>query len=331
MAVLASVTAAALIHAGINPGVVSGKHQPCPWCGGEDRFRWIEKASSALCGQCGPHTGGALVARLLRIPMVQAHDLLSQGVGSVAVASRRMLTREWCDRNNAKILGKCFAIAEDTAAWRYLQQRIPGLKMEVIGPDLLFCPRLEWREHHGTNKAVLPAMVAVLRDHAGKVAALHRTYLTDDGFKADLPSLEIKKLTACPDDEVLNGQFIRLNPHAALTDWVCTAEGIEDGLAVVMSTGGVVAVDVLYSAGNLEKYTPIDGVQVVNYAQFDGLKPIRRNGVVSLERRGHVAASKLTKRLGRRVRHRFAPEGMDWADLWLATHGADSAVRYEPE
>ncbi|NBW15337.1 MAG: hypothetical protein EBR82_45815, partial [Caulobacteraceae bacterium] len=49
--------------AGLTPEQLTNKHQPCPLCGGEDRYRFddIDGNGSWFCNQCGgkDHTGGA--------------------------------------------------------------------------------------------------------------------------------------------------------------------------------------------------------------------------------------------------------------------------------
>lgn len=48
---------------GVNPAVFkTKKHQPCPYCGGTDRFRWTDKVrergdGGAICNQCGAGDG----------------------------------------------------------------------------------------------------------------------------------------------------------------------------------------------------------------------------------------------------------------------------------
>jgi len=48
-----------------NKRAFNGRHQPCPLCGGNDRFRWGESKQdvtmkgrgAAICNQCGSHLG----------------------------------------------------------------------------------------------------------------------------------------------------------------------------------------------------------------------------------------------------------------------------------
>ena len=49
--------------AGLSPEQLTDKHQPCPACAGEDRYRWDQDDGPGgwYCNQCGgkDHAGGA--------------------------------------------------------------------------------------------------------------------------------------------------------------------------------------------------------------------------------------------------------------------------------
>ena len=43
---------------GVHAETLTGRHQPCPGCGGRDRFRWDRSKEIFFCGQGGTPTGG---------------------------------------------------------------------------------------------------------------------------------------------------------------------------------------------------------------------------------------------------------------------------------
>jgi phage/plasmid primase-like uncharacterized protein len=48
-----------LVALGIPHGALTGKHSPCPGCGGRDRFRYLKDEHGGwICGQGGSPTGG---------------------------------------------------------------------------------------------------------------------------------------------------------------------------------------------------------------------------------------------------------------------------------
>lgn len=155
--------------------------------------------------------------------------------------------------------------------------------------------------HDGHHLGTFPAMVATLVAPDGRLVALHRTYLTADGRKADVP--QVKKLsgTAGP----LTGACVPL--HTAVRGGLGIAEGIETALAA--SAGSGVPTVAAYSAGNLAAWRWPDGLQrLVIFADAD--------------KAGWEASTQLqarARRAGLRC-EMLAPtvEGEDWCDVWAA-------------
>lgn len=105
--------------------------------------------------------------------------------------------------------------AGGTPAAKYLARR--GLPWLARHPDFRF--RAETPHPTGIK---LPAMVVLIHDAAGDIAAVHRTYLNLDGSKADV---EPVKATLGS----FSGGAIRLNPAG---DEMVIAEGIETAASV---------------------------------------------------------------------------------------------------
>jgi len=70
--------------AGLTPEQLTNKHQPCPACGGTDRYRWMKDADEGafFCNQCGGkhHDGGAGsgIDLLMRVNRLSYQDAVSQ-------------------------------------------------------------------------------------------------------------------------------------------------------------------------------------------------------------------------------------------------------------
>lgn len=131
----------------------------------------------------------------------------------------------------------------NTAVGRYLLRRgidhsrfylnnDPNLKTQGINGELRFLSHAFYRNEETGGTETYPAMLAAIRDLEGKLITVHRTFLTNDGFKA--PVKTPKKLMALPEGVTMTGSAIHLGrPH----DVLCVAEGIETALSVQVATG----------------------------------------------------------------------------------------------
>ncbi len=144
-----------------------------------------------------------------------------------------------------------------TAAERYLVGR--GLTVPE-GADLLFHPDLANFE----TRAGYPAMVALVRNLAGEVVAVHRTYLQEDGEtvrKADIPKPRMVLGRS-------GGGTVRLaplGPHGVLG--LC--EGIETGLAAILACTGLPVWAALSTTGLEQALLPPEARRVVILADHD--------------------------------------------------------------
>lgn len=188
-----------------------------------------------------------------------------------------------------------------TPAEAYLRGR--GLAFAGDTTDLLAHHDLT----HWETKSGYPAMIGVVRDVAGEVVALHRTYLQVD---AEAPDTVTKAAVSKPRMMLgkVAGGAVRLapiNPGSALG--LC--EGIETGLAAMMSCPGL-PVWATLSATNLEQVKlPPEARRIVILADHDA------SGA------GTRAAETAARRLrgeGRQVAIALPPgEGEDFNDVLL--------------
>jgi len=197
---------------------------------------------------------------------------------------------------------------KDTPAADYLVGR--GLAIPN-GADLLFHPDLT----HWETKTGLPALVTVVRDHAGTSVAIHRTYLQIDG-----PSNSVTKADVSKPRMMLGkvaGGAVRLAEIGS--DGVLgLCEGIETGLAVMTACPGL-AVWATLSTTNLEQvHLPPEATRIIILADHDA------SGAGS--RAAETAARRLRSQ-DRTVSIATPPqEGEDFNDL-LLRKGPDAVAQ----
>jgi len=197
----------------------------------------------------------------------------------------------------------------DTPASTFLRGR--GIDIPETA-DLKFHPDLT----HWETKAGLPALITVVRDHAGEAVAVHRTYLAvddDDPVKVDKAPVSKPRMMLGK----VAGGAVRL---AGIGDdgVLGLCEGIETGLAMMTAIPGL-AVWATLSATNLEQvHLPPEARRIVILADHDA------SGA------GARAAETAARRLraeGRDVAIALPPrEGEDFNDL-LLREGADAVAR----
>ena len=209
--------------------------------------------------------------------------------------------RQWANNAQriAQVWAQCVPLVPGDSVTLYLKRRGFGGVWPLS--ELLRLHRALPYWHGAEKLGTFPAMVAPIVAPDGRTVALHRTYLTADGRKADVPSP--KKLTGVAGP--LAGACIPL--HKPARGCIGIAEGIETALAAwCASTVPTVA---SYCAGNLAAWRWPAGVQrLVIFADAD--------------KAGREAADTLRARaLAARLRCEVltpTDPGADWLDVWAA-------------
>lgn len=166
-----------LLALGASHSHLTGKHGPCPWCGGTDRFRFDNRDGQGtfFCNQCGAGNGMTFASRLLQLE--DARDLprvaeavarhigvqveegtwavpesaKSPSTGGTSPANRRNAMRVWEESIpdsgpvSAYLAGRAIVVPVDSDNIRYNQK--------------------------------INAMVALVRSVFGEPTAIHRTFL----------------------------------------------------------------------------------------------------------------------------------------------------------
>lgn len=253
-----------LISAGISESVLNGKHQPCPMCGGVDRFRFDNKdgRGSYICGQCGSGDFVNLLMNHLSTDFVGVLDFVKQNLGVVSVDTKRPQGTDY-EKNRTrldKIKSGCVKITEGDPVYRYLRKR--GIKILPDGA-VMYHPAIDYWED-GKKTGTYPSMVACIMNNSMERVTYKITYLTPDGLKADVPCQ--KKLM--PTEREILGACVRMFRY---TDTLAVAEGIETALSYTQSTG--IPCWSADTAGNLQKFDIPKGVEnlvIVSDGDFVG-------------------------------------------------------------
>jgi putative DNA primase/helicase len=310
----------ALSACGVDPSVVNRKNQPCPLCGGTDRFQYTDWHGDGgyFCRSCGPGDPFKLLQGVTGLTFVEALSRVEEWIGQSATPPptpvtptpermKRLCQKIWCD-------ARPIALGDEVD--RYLRHR--GIAMAGYPRSLRFHPALGYYEKTSASArarkiAEYPAMIACVQGADGHAITLHRTYLTA-GRKA-LGDHSKKILSAG-----INGAAVRLGEPA---DELAITEGIETGLAVHLATGKPVWAAL--NCGNMTQLWIPDTVQrVCIYADNDA------NAEFAGEASAYALAQRLVREskrqgIGRRVQV-FCPKhaGDDWADVWLARVAGDA-------
>lgn len=296
---------------GVAESILNRKNQPCPLCGGTDRFQYTDRFGEGNyhCRACGPGGGLKLAQACLQVSFTELLLKVEAVVGNPTLIRTDAASGPSPERMRAlcrRLWQEARPIALGDEVDRYLRNR--GLQLGTYPKTLRCHPHLGYYEKSGTRSvkvAEYPAMLACVQGPDGHGVTLHRTYL-HAGRK--VPDRAAKKLLSSG----IDGASVRLQEA---TDELGVTEGIETGLAVLIGTGSPVWSAI--SCGNLERLWVPDTVACIRVyadndadAQFDG------------QASAYVLARKLKKerRTGpRRHVEVYVPKraGADYADVWL--------------
>lgn len=302
----------ALIACGVDPMVVNGRNQPCPACGGDDRFQFTdwERSGSFYCRSCGAGDGIALLKMTTGLSFVRAVKTLEDwaGMAGSPTYSPRGERLELNGRGRVqRIWTEGRPVTRGDPVDRYLRGR--GLELHSYPRSLRCHPDLGYyvREPGKENARLVgsfPSMLAAVTNLSGNIVNIHRTYVLD-GKKA--PVHEAKKLLVGG----LGGECIQLSPAG---EDLALSEGIESALAVFLRTGYPVWSAI--SCFNLERVVVPAGVKRLRiYGDNDA------DGAFDGQASAYALARKVAKRRenGIEAVSVFIPNapGDDWHDVWV--------------
>lgn len=260
-----------LLSIGLPEKLLSGKHGPCPLCGGKDRFRFDDqdRRGTYICSQCGAGDGMKLAIEFTGKPFREVAAMIDAIVGNLKIdAMRPALTADDARRLMIETYRQTVPVTAGDLVHRYLASRSVE---ELIYPDALrFGASL--RDGEGGVRPCMVAMVGVYGDlddiGRQRFVSMHRTFLRPDGSaKADM---------AAP-RKMMPGEM----PEGAcvmLSEWTGAGTiGIAEGIETAMAASAIFGVPVwaAISSSMLAKWTPPPGAEEVaifgdNDAKFGG-------------------------------------------------------------
>ena len=207
---------------GIDERTLSGKHGPCPMCGGKDRFRFDDKEGRGtyFCSGCGAGDGVQLAMGITGLSFRDVAAEVERIAGTVRPST---IKRDRSDDDKLAALRRAFReskpIEREDEAHAYLAGR--GLRLYDLPENVRTHPSMAYLDG-GAVLGTFPAMLATVTDAAGRAVSIHRTYL-QNARKAPVPAPK-KLMQGLP----LPGAAVRLTPISRVLG---IAEGIETALA----------------------------------------------------------------------------------------------------
>lgn len=298
------------ILSGLNvaPEILAQRHVVCPECGGSDRFRLVNLERGVwLCNQCRPKGGSPfdLLMMLNGWSFRQACDAVRKQLGVVdpftdadrerqAAAARAEVAAR---RDNLK------AVLQDSKGIR-----ASPVEAYLRGRGLSLLPERDVRFGMARGigfRGLLPAMLSVIRDEAGLIRSVHRTFLQREAGRVVQADVGSPK-QIMPPVGTISGGAVRLFPLAA-NGVLGVAEGIETALAA--SEIMRVPVWACISANGVSGFVPPPGLsRLIVFGDRD------ENGV------GQKAAYELGIRFPSLVEVMLPPSVGDWLDELVASN-----------
>jgi putative DNA primase/helicase len=285
---------------GVPASVLNGKHQPCPFCKGKDRFRFDDRTGNGdyYCNQCDAGLGIKFVQLLKGWDYKQAAQEIDKIIGNLPKKNppNRKPSPTASDVELNQIWNASKPIYPDSPVWKYFMMR--GLQVTDLYKIVLrHAPRM--RHPNGQAYNVL---LAKFSDAKGRPQQIMRAYLEPDGTKASaIPHrLWMKRPLA-------KGGAIRLGePDVTMG----VAEGIESALSAAkifkMPVWAVTSEQMLqnWEPPQIARRIYVFGDNDANYV-------------------GQTAAYVLAKRLNKENKDRAVEvkipevEGFDWNDVLM--------------
>lgn len=328
-----------LMSLGIASEFLTGRHGPCPGCGGRDRFRFDDRNGDGtfICSQGAGEplagdgftllrhvTGDALghvVQRVVdclggavipRGVMPRSSDRRAQKSAPVSHSTEHGSDEQKRHQRLASLWKQARRLNGTDPASQYLTER--GLERERWPDSLRYLAELPYYEQIEGRWQMLgkyPAMLAHIQDLQGQGVGLHRTYLSlERGEKLQLrhpvtgEHLPAKKAMPPVRNGALNGAAVRLD--APSDGRLMVAEGIETALAAGQLSGWPVWSCV--SANGLSRLLLPGSVREVVIAADNDASGTGQNAALSLAKRLSLQGCKV------RIISTLQA-GRDWADV----------------
>lgn len=279
---------------GVPSKLTNRKNQPCPFCGGKDRFRFTdyEGKGGYICSQCESGSGFDFLMRLKGWDFRTAAQEVEKIVGDC----RQVQDRSDADKRAAmtKLWQSANAISPQDPVGLYLFRRcgVTQFPTSLRGVSSL--------RYFGSPDSY-PAMLAKLTKPDGTPCNIHRTYLTAYGNKApvDAPRRMMP-------GHVAKGSAVRLAP-------IATHMGIAEGIETAISAQALFGVPTwaALNAETLKAWDPPTGVENVTVFGDNDESFTGQAATFALARRLSAAGFTIETKIPEQI-------GQDWNDVLQA-------------
>jgi putative DNA primase/helicase len=213
---------------GIGLPFLTGKHGPCPFCGGTDRYRWDDKdgTGSFICASCGAGDGLTLVMRKTGLEFKAVAEKIkamlpelppaaaTRAVSATPAELRKRMVQAWKDAVPCEY---------GDAVSMYLEGR--GIDVLPDGEAIRLAKSMRYQGSKAEPSKYLPTMLAKVTGTDGKGVNVHRTYLDPHGAG----KAQVDNPRRMMPGKIPPGSAIRLAPVTA--GELGVAEGIETALS----------------------------------------------------------------------------------------------------
>ena len=272
-----------------------------------DTAGWCKLFLDGQAGVYGDHRTGLSsmwAAKSTRPPTLAQRQQRADELNLARAEAAAIQSAQWAlaAPRNAETWRLASPVKPGDPVARYLEGR--GIHLDCWPEALRYCSHLSYFDGD-TFMGLHPAMLGAVTDANGQLVSVHRTYLTRDGHKADLPV--IKKLTGC--SARLTGCSVKLFPsaldHGKLS--IGVAEGIETALAC-FAAWNMPMVSAISAQGLASYQWPQEVTNIIIHADND-ISQVGQRAAQTLAQRARKAG------LAEQV---VTPpqSGTDWADVW---------------
>ena len=257
---------------GVDEVVLNGRNQPCPMCGGKDRFRYTNYQGNGgmICNQCmPPETATDGFAFLMQFTGKDFKNLANDIRQILGETLARPAQNSDVARNRErlqKIWSESLPLSKGCPTHLYLLNRgLAGIEFGKL-TGLRCHPALAyWHVEDGKPMSLgsHPAMIGLVTTPDGAPSTIHCTYLTHDGRKGAFdPARKVM-----PPSRPMNGGAVRLQKLEE-GQVLCVAEGIETALSMKLHYPDCCPWAVI-SSGNMQKFEPPNDTSNAIYIAAD--------------------------------------------------------------
>lgn len=299
-----------LTSIGIEARYLRNIHQPCPLCGGEDRFRYDDKDGNGTyyCNQCGAGNGFTMMQKHLGIDFKEAVQIVSrilgygdtsQSIPSADTFRQQSHQAQTVEQDRLPRLMRIWNETEPLNAIAKAYYQIRGLDIEKLPQTnaIRFASSLPYWITDTSGKAQhfgnFPCIVAAISDQTGQLQGLHLTYLKprENGNVCKLIATHPQTGQALPAKKMqsrfsgsLKGASVQIEQPNHKGELIIT-EGIETALAARELFA--LPIQAALSANGLKQWQPPQNLKTaLIIADNDIPRPV-----------GYQAAEALAKRL----------------------------------